>query len=174
MITTSKRVMHMAHALYNHFHDLKSAGIGGTPNWGESLTEAWRILRVREALSKGVLYIVYSKGLETQCRRATLCPKYLPSSDAPKGSRDQEFSGSPTSASVAHSEGRAEAPVASMSAKRSVSATRLSNATWGVINYYDLDKMGWRSFKIQSLLRATPTTVQLDFKTLGVGESIYG
>ena len=144
MITSSKRVMHMAHALYNHFHDLKSAGIGGTPNWGESLTEAWRILRVREALAKGVLYIVYYKGLETQCRRATLCPKYIPSSDAPKGSRDQEIEDG------------------------------LVKGAWGVINYYDLDKMGWRSFKIQSLLRATPTTVMLDFKTLGVGEAIYG
>ena len=143
MISSSKRVMHMAHALFNHFEELRSVGVNGGLNWGESLTEAWRILRVREALSKGVLYIVYYKGLETQCRRATLCPKYIPSSDAPKGSRDQEIEDG------------------------------LVKGAWGVINYYDLDKMGWRSFKIQSLLRATPTTVQLDFKTLGVGEAIY-
>lgn len=144
MITSSKRVMHYAHALYNHFSELKSLGVSDGLNWGESLTEAWRILRVREALSKGVLYIVYYKGLETQCRRATLCPKYIPSSDAPKGTRDAEIE------------------------------QGLTQGSWGVINYYDLDKMGWRSLKIQSLRRATPTTVQLDFKTLGVGESIYG
>ena len=145
MITTSKRVMHMAHALFNHFEELEAVAVSGKHSWGDALTEAWRILRVREALAKGVLYIVYGKGLvDTQCRRATLCPKYIPSSDAPNGSRDQEIEDG------------------------------LVKGAWGVINYYDLDKMGWRSFKIQSLLRATPTTVQLDFKTLGVGEAIYG
>ena len=144
MITSSKRVMHMAHALFTHFHDLQSVGVGGAQTWHDALTEAWRILRVREALSKGVLYIVYYKGLETQCRRATLCPDFIPSSAAPKGTRDAEIE------------------------------QGLTKGSWGVINYYDLDKMGWRSFKIQSLLRATPTTVALEVKTLGVGESIYG
>ena len=164
----------MAHALFNHFQDLEAVSVSGKHSWGDALTEAWRILRVREALGKGVYYLTYFKGIEIQCRRGTLCPDYIPLSAAPKGNRDQEFSGSPTSASVAHSEGRAETPVASMSAKRSVSATRLSNATWGVINYYDLDKQGWRSFKIAALQRAKRITVDIRYETCHVdAEPIY-
>ena len=190
MITSSKRVMHMAHALFNHFQDLEAVSVSGKHSWGDALTEAWRILRVRQALGKGVYYLTYFKGIEIQCRRGTLCPDYIPLSAAPKGNRDQEFSGSPTSASVAHSEGRApgsptsangvhsegraETPVASMSAKRSVSATRLSNATWGVINYYDLDRQGWRSFKIAALQRVKRITVDIRYETCHVDtEPIY-
>ena len=144
MITSSKRVMHMAHALFNHFQDLEAVSVSGKHSWGDALTEAWRVLRVREALGKGVYYLTYFKGIEIQCRRGTLCPKYIPSDQAPMGQREKEIE-----------EG-------------------LTKGSWDVINYYDLDRQGWRSFKIAALQRAKRITVETRYETCHVDtEPIY-
>ena len=136
--------MHMAHALFNHFQDLEAVSVSGKHSWGDALTEAWRVLRVREALSKGVYYLTYYKGIEIQCRRATLCPDFIPSSAAPKGTRDAEIE------------------------------QGLTKGSWDVINYYDLDKQGWRSFKIAALQRVKRITVDIRYETCHVdAEPIY-
>ena len=49
----------------------------------------------------------------------------------------------------------------------------LTKENWGVINYYDLDKQGWRSFKITHLCKATPITVVTSYMIDHVGEAIY-
>ena len=164
--------MHMAHALFNHFQDLEAVSVSGKHSWGDALTEAWRILRVRQALGKGVYYLTYFKGIEIQCRRGTLCPKYIPSDQAPKGAFGKELAsdaanGIKASPASALPTGRASlAPVGDPESLRKIN--------WGVINYYDLDKKGWRSFKIAALQRAKRITVDIRYITCDVDtESIY-
>ena len=141
--SNQKRVMSMAHYIYKNQKPLEPVSFFSKNAWGDSLILAWRILRVREALTKGALYLTYYKGIEIQCRRGTLNAAYIPGNQMPKGIREQEIS-----------EG-------------------LTKENWGVINYYDLDKQGWRSFKITHLCKATPITVVTTYTLTHVGESIY-
>ena len=125
-IPKQKRVTHIAHILYRHDCEL-SVISNIEPDWSESMTKAWRIQRVRDALLKGIvqLYFEKSDGM-TIMRHGTLSADHIPGSKMPKGIQEQLIA-----------DGAAE-PV------------------WTAVAYYDIDARGWRSFKVEKLHKAIP------------------
>ncbi|MBQ7531961.1 MAG: hypothetical protein IJT12_09695 [Paludibacteraceae bacterium] len=144
-IKKNSRVMHMAHALYRHY--VASGFVPATgyvPLWSDSVREAWRLMRVRAALTRGVVLLRYYSGLKVNERRGTLCPQYIPSSCAPSGRLSLEIE------------------------------QGLAKGNWDVMNYYDLEKQGWRSFRLTMLFEASPVTIEVQYSTTGYsGECIY-
>ena len=112
----------MAHILYEYDRQLTVIS-NVQPDWSTSMRNAWKIQHVRDAMLAGAVLLRYVNTHGDELERiGTLRSSFIPSDSAPKGTRQQEID-----------EG-------------------LTLPNWEVVNYYDLDKKGWRSFNIKSLL----------------------
>ena len=138
-ISKQQRVMHIAHILYqNNSHSPYAT------SWRQSVTDAWGIQAVRDAMLKGIvrLYFFKTNGEET-IRHGTLSPDHIPGSKMPKGTQERLI------------ENGAAQPV------------------WASIAFYDLDKKEWRSFKVENLRKAMPVADMSTHNYMLINHRLY-
>ena len=135
--------MHYAHILYEYDRQLTVIS-NVQPDWSTSMRNAWKIQHVRDAMLAGAVLLRYvNKHGDELERIGTLRGSFIPSDSAPKGIRQQEID-----------EG-------------------LALPNWEVVNYYDLDKKGWRSFNITSLLSVEKLNAEVILNYTPTGDWLY-
>ena len=109
-----------------HYAHTIHRNLGGAISWSLSLTEAWRVEYCRRLLGSGIVEFEYFKGnTDYRTARGTTNADLIPMDNQPKGIVAKELE------------------------------LGLREPNYQTINYYDIDKKGWRSFRVDSLVAIT-------------------